>query len=690
MKYRFENISVDQDRIRISGFIAGDTPESDFTIALVDEHNKDIPFKLSRLRRNDVSVKYFKTMSVIDHGFSLSFSARYSFSLLVTIDHSVHRIRLNPLTIAYHNGMQSLRNNRYLQMVKQRLTHGAKPVDYMSWLKKHSLNEEEYTRQKNTEWSEDAPLFSIIIPLYATPERYLRELIDSIEKQTYGKYEVCFADGSPKEKSLEQIVSEYQKTNHRIRYQFLNENRGISGNTNAAVEMASGDFIVLCDHDDLLTHDALYELAKAVKENPECDCIYSDEDKIDETSTKYFDPHFKPDYNIDLLTSNNYICHIYAVRKSIVEKTGGFDEQYDGAQDHDFIMRTTEQARSIVHIPKVLYHWRTHMNSTSVNPESKMYAFEAGKKAIKAHYERVWPELKVDHVEDGASLGIYHTVFDVKEELVSVIIPNKDHTEDLDKAIRSMIEKGTWKNLEFIIVENNSEKKETFEYYDRIQKEYEHVKVVYYKGGFNYSAINNFGVKYAKGKYLLLMNNDVELIEPDSLKEMMGYCVRDDVGIVGCRLLYPDNSIQHAGVVIGIGVAEHILKNTYSGDGSYFNRSMTIQDLSAVTAAVMLVKREVYESVRGLDESFAVAFNDIDFCLRVRNEGKLVVYQPYACFHHYESKSRGLDDNAEKMARYMDEMERFTNRWKTYFEKGDPMYNINLTHQNGSCSLSDE
>jgi glycosyltransferase involved in cell wall biosynthesis len=422
MKYRFENISVENDRIRISGFIAGDTPESDFSIAVVDGRNHDIPFEMHRLRRNDVSVKYFKKMSVIDHGISISLPYTSAFSILVTIDYRVHRIHLNPLLVTYHNGMQSLRNNAFLQAVKTRLS-GHKPVDYQSWQEKHRPSEELLQSQRDAQWPDDSPLFSIVIPLYATPERYLRELIESIEKQTYQKYEVCFADGSPEDQKLEELIGKYQKDNYRIRYQYLNGNFGISGNTNEAVKMASGDFIVLCDHDDLLTENALYELAKAVIENPECDCIYSDEDKIDETSKKYFDPHFKPDYNIDLLTSCNYICHIYAVRKSLVDKTGAFRSEYDGAQDHDFILRTTEQARQIVHIPKVLYHWRTHMASTAANPESKLYAFEAGKKAVRAHFERVWPQYKVEKVTDGASLGIYHTYFDVKEELISVIIP---------------------------------------------------------------------------------------------------------------------------------------------------------------------------------------------------------------------------------------------------------------------------
>ena len=690
MHYRFESIKTDDNQIHISGYITGAKPESDFSVLVTDGKGSKIPYEIKRLIRNDVSAKYFRTASDVLHGISLSFQYIHGnkYFLVVSTDNKTYRILINPITISCHRGMMSLRSNSFLQSVKARVK-GQKPAtDYQKWSEVHRPGPEDLEKQRNTVWSDESPLFSIVIPLYATPEKYLRELIESIQKQTYRKFEICFADGSPENTNLEKIIQEYQKTDGRIRYRKLSENRGISGNTNAALEMASGDFIVLCDHDDLLTEDALFELAAAVRDNPECDCIYSDEDKIDETSEKYFEPYFKPDYNIDLLCSNNYICHLYAVRKSIVEKTGGFREEFDGAQDHDFILRTTETARQTVHIPKVLYHWRIHLGSTSSNPESKLYAFEAGKKAVKAHYERMWPQIEIEKVEDGISLGIYHTVFKVSEELVSVIIPNKDHVDDLDRAVCSLIEKGTWKNLEFIIAENNSEEEKTFAYYEKIQKEYPQVKVIRYEGGFNYSAINNFAVKYANGRYLLLMNNDVELINPDSIKEMIGYCQRDDVGIVGCRLLYEDNTIQHAGVVIGIGVAEHILKNTVSGDGSYFNRAMIAQDMSAVTAAVMMTKKEVYKSLNGLDETYKVAFNDIDYCLRVRETGKLVVYNPYACFYHYESKTRGQDNTSEKMNRYMSELERFTERWKDYYINGDPMYNTNLTHDDGSCSLS--
>ena len=524
--------------------------------------------------------------------------------------------------------------------------------------------------------------FSIIVPLYNTPLHFLDEMIVSVINQKYSNWELCLADGSDGQhvEEVRKHVEKYSVNDSRIKYKRLEKNEGISSNTNEALKMATGDFIVLFDHDDLLTKDALYEFAKAIQKDNECDCVYSDEDKTDETSHVFFDAHFKPDFNIDLLCSVNYICHLFAVRKELVDKYGGFRSEYDGSQDHDFILRMTEKARKTVHVPMVLYHWRVHSNSTAQDPAAKMYCFTAGQKAIRAHYERIWPNIKIDQIENGVSLGIYHTIWHFDEyPLISVVIPNKDHTSDLDKAIRSMIEKGTWPNLEFIVVENNSEKTETFVYYEKIQKEFCNVKVVKYDGDFNYSKINNYGVSFTKGEYILLMNNDVELISPDSLKEMMGYCQREDVGVVGARLLYEDNTIQHAGVVIGInGIADHVFKSEEEHT-TYFSRALIAQDYSAVTAAVMLVKKSIFESVNGLDEKFAVAFNDIDFCLRVRETGKLVVYNPYACFHHYESKSRGAEDTKKKQVRFAKEIALFLERYSDLLKKGDPYYNPNLT-----------
>ena len=678
MKYRFENIKVTDGCLNLDGWAVGESPEQSVTITATSSEGRSIPAKITRMSRNDVSNAVFGDTFSNEYGFTVVYplAANENTYLILQCGNEEKRITLNEKSIKVIQ--YGIKLKRFIVYAIQGKTFDSvrnRGIDYEMF---RTLSKR-YTGLK-IKYTEQSPKFSIIIPLYETPERYLKELLESIQNQSYEKFEVCLADGSRRGKDVSAIVQEYRYKDERFKYKRLAENKGIAGNTNEALSMAEGDFIVLCDHDDLLEKDALYWLAEAIQKEPECDCLYSDEDKIDENSERYFDPHFKPDYNIDLLCSVNYICHVFAVRKSLCDEYGGFRSEYDGAQDYDFILRMTEKARKTVHVPKVLYHWRTHMESTSANPESKMYAYEAGARAIREHYHRVWPEIRIDRIENGISLGIYHTYFETDEnEMISVIIPNKDHTEDLDKAIRPMIEKGSWKNLEFIIVENNSTEAETFAYYEKIQKEYPQIRVVEYTGPFNYSRINNYGEKYANGKYLLLMNNDVELIEKDSLKEMVGYLQRDDVGAVGCRLLYEDDTIQHAGVVIGIGTAEHILKNTVSGDGSYHNRAMTAQDYSAVTAAVMMVKKKDYEELGGFDESFEVAFNDIDLCLRIREKGKLVVYNPYACFHHYESKSRGAEDTPEKKKRFNNEISKFIDRWYDLLVAGDPYYNPNLS-----------
>ena len=416
------------------------------------------------------------------------------------------------------------------------------------------------------------------------------------------------------------------------------------------------------------------------------EAIYTDEDKISMDGKEHFQPHFKTDFNIDLLRSVNYICHLFVVKRSLFEKVGLLNHEYDGAQDYDFVLRCAEQAVNIRHIPKILYNWRAHKDSTAENPESKRYAFEAGIRAIQAHYDRCGIDAEVSAEQLN---GIYRSKYRLKEQpLVSVIIPNKDHTEDLDKCIRSIEEKGTYKNIEYIVIENNSEKKETFAYYEKLQAENPKVKVVFWEREFNYSAINNYGVGFAKGEYLLFLNNDTEIINPDCIEELLGYCMRDDVGIVGARLYYEDDTIQHVGVIIGLGgVAGHTFVGEPKDSLGYFGRIVTAQDYSAVTAACLMTKRKVFEKVNGFEEKLAVAFNDVDFCLKVREAGYLVVYNPYAELHHYESKSRGLEDTEEKVLRFQGEIRTFQYRWKEILNEGDPYYSPNLTLDKTDFSL---
>lgn len=556
-------------------------------------------------------------------------------------------------------------------------------TSYENWRKKYEVTAEELEEQRNKEFSYQ-PRFSIVVPVYQTNPAYLREMLDSIKNQTYGNWQLCVA-GQLEEKAKE-AAEEYAAEEKRIVLGSLDTNEGISGNTNAALSLADGDYIVLADHDDIVPANALYELAKALNEDREIEVLYSDEDKISMDGKTYFEPHFKPDFNPDLLCSMNYICHLFAVKKEVAEAAGAFDSTYDGAQDHDFILRCCEQAKKIYHIPKILYHWRCHMNSTAANPESKLYAFEAGRAAIEAHYKRCGVPAKVENAE---SYGRYRTIYEWQETpLVSVIIPNKDHSEDLNKCIRSILDKSEYRNFEIIVVENNSTEQETFDYYEKIQAECSQIHVIFYEGEFNFSKINNFGAEAAQGEYLLLLNNDTEFIDGRGLRELLDCCMREDVGIVGAKLLYGDDTIQHAGVVLGFGgTAGHAFIGKSRYDTGYFGRISCTQDYSAVTAACMMVKRSVFEQVGGLTEELAVAFNDIDFCLKVRELGKLVVYHPYAELYHYESKSRGYEDSPEKVERFQDEVDRFINRWRRVIEQGDPYYNRNLTLDNSDFSI---
>lgn len=561
---------------------------------------------------------------------------------------------------------------------------------YDTWKKKYEVTPEELERQRR-EVFKHQPVFSLIVPVYRTKKEYLIAMIESVCAQTYPHWQLCIADGScdggaAGTTELTAILEEYARKDTRIQFCTLANNEGISGNSNAALAMASGDFVVLVDHDDLVAPSALYEFAAAQNRESAMDVIYSDEDKVSMDGRKYFEPHFKPDFNLDLLCSMNYICHLFGVKREIANQVGGFDEAYDGAQDLDFILRCTEIAQHICHVPKILYHWRSHLDSTAANPESKLYAFEAGRRAVEAHYRRLQIPARVENAQ---FYGMYHTIYEWRDRpLVSVIIPNKDHAKDLETCICSIWEKSEYRNLEFIIVENNSTEQETFAYYDKLEAEHENMHVVYYEGGFNYSKINNFGARAAKGEYLLLLNNDTEMINKNCIWELLGYCMREDVGAVGAKLLYEDETIQHAGVVAGFGgTAGHAFIGKSRYDTGYFGRILCAQNYSAVTAACMMTKRSVFDEVGGLTEELAVAFNDVDYCLKVQKAGKLVVYNPYAELFHYESKSRGYEDSPEKVERFNGEVEKLLDRWRDIIEKGDPYYNPNLTLDNSDFSL---
>lgn len=557
---------------------------------------------------------------------------------------------------------------------------------YEAWLARHKVDKRTLRRQKHAAFAQK-PLISIVIPLYCTPLPYLKELLESVRRQSYENWQLCLADGSLDDKVKEFIEKHYGREK-RIVYRKLEENGGISVNTNEAVALAAGEYLMLCDHDDTLEPDALYEIVKAINDTG-ADVLYTDEDKVSMDGRHYFDPNFKPDFNLFRLRENNYICHIFVVKKSLTDETGLLRSEFDGAQDFDFILRCCEKAQKITHIPKVLYHWRCHMDSTAADPSSKAYAYEAGRKAVREHYQRLGIDAKVEMTERP---GWYRSHVKVQgNPLISVIIPNKDHTDDLELCLFSMTRKSTYRNYEILIVENNSEKEETFEYYRKLPDRYPKARVLTWEKEFNYSAINNFAAKEAKGEYLLFLNNDVEILTPDWMEEMLQNCQQENVAAVGAKLYYPDDTIQHAGVVLGLGgIAGHIMCRASKEDPGYFGRMISVQEISAVTAACMMVKKSDFDAVGGLDETFQVAFNDIDLCMKFRAAGKKIIFTPYAELYHYESKSRGLEDTPEKQFRFDKEVKRFQEKWAQQLEMGDPYYSPNLSVTEGDCSLRED
>ena len=692
-----ERVNVKEKTCQLRGWAVA---QQRVAVKVFDENKTPVSCSIQMTNRVDVTEMYKECQVEEKCGFFIQLEQIQSKKLYLVFwtpeAKAVHVVSLQPAVIL-KNKVEKYRKKgmSYLK------THGARalavkafhklttvkerPVDYQKWLPKHLPSSAELERQRKTKFSL-TPKISIVVPLYKTDREYLRQLIESVQAQTYSNWELCLSDGSGANSPLEQVLKEYQEKDSRIRVISSEKPLQISQNTNAAMGISTGDFVAFADHDDVLTANALFEYVKAYNENPKLEVFYSDEDKMTMDGNKFFQPHFKPDFNLDLLCSVNYICHLFMAKKSLIEKVGMLRPEYDGAQDYDFIFRCVEATDQICHVPKILYHWRSHEQSTSENPESKRYAFDAGQRAVQAHYDRIGVKAEV---LQGEYLGLYRTKF-IRDydPLISIIIPNKDHLEDLRRCMNSIEEKSTYQNYEYIIVENNSTQKETFEYYQKLEKEDPKAHVLYWDGPFNYSAINNFGAKEAKGEYLLLLNNDTEIINPNCLEELLGYCMRDDVGIVGARLYYEDDTIQHAGVVLGFGgIAGHCFVQQPRTSTGYCHRIICAQDYSAVTAACMMVKKEIFDAVGGLSEDLQVAFNDIDFCIKVRDYGKLVVYNPYAELYHYESKSRGLEDTPEKIARFNKEIATLEQHWPDIFRKPDPYYNPNLTLDSQDFSL---
>ncbi len=693
--YMEEEIVGPKRSCQLRGWAVDATPVS---VRVFDQDKKQIPCNIQKTARVDVE-EMFKEHPVRGKcGFFIELDDLKGDWIYLVFQSrrgkAVHRVSLNRLVIlqkavryyqAHGLGALFAKGAGKISNISKR------PIIYQKWIQKHLPSPGELEKQKKTSFGYE-PLISVVVPLYCTPPEYLEKMIQSVQAQTYGNWELCLSDGSGADSPIRDILKQWEKREPRIHVLYHEEKLNIAKNTNAAIQAAQGEFVAFMDHDDEITPNALFECVKALNKDRQIQMIYSDEDKMSMDGHKFFQPHMKPDFNQDLLCTVNYICHLFVVRRKVLDQVGMLRPEYDGAQDHDLILRCTEAVEEphrmerICHIPKVLYHWRSHEDSTSENPKSKLYAFDAGQRAVQAHYDRIGIKAEV---YKGEYLGLYRTRFIRDHDpLVSVIIPNKDHTEDLKRCLDSLEERSSYKNLEYIIIENNSEKKETFDYYKELEASCPRAKVVYWEREFNYAAINNYGVGFAKGEYFLFLNNDTEVINEDCVEELLGYCMRPDVGAVGARLYFEDDTIQHAGVVIGFGgVAGHCFVQQLRGYSGYCHRIISAQDYSAVTAACMMVPREVFTQVDGFCEELAVAFNDIDFCLKVRRAGKLIVYNPYAELYHYESKSRGLEDTPEKVARFNKEIAVFEKRWPDILRTGDPYYNPNLTLDSQDFSL---
>ena len=562
--------------------------------------------------------------------------------------------------------------------------------------------QEERARQE-AQVFENPVRISILVPLYNTPKEFLTQMMDSVKNQTYGGWELCLADGSDQEHAyVGEICRQYAGQDSRILYKKLARNEKISGNTNQCLKMATGEYIGLFDHDDILHPEVLYEYVKVINEQ-QADYIYCDETTFKGNDINHMlTMHFKPDFAPDNLRANNYICHFSVFKRSLLEGTELFRSKFDGSQDHDMILRLTDRAEKIVHVPRILYYWRSHPGSVAADINAKSYAIDSARGAVADHLrQHGYTHFKI------SSTRAFETIFRIRYQIegnpkISIVIANKDHEADLRRLVTSIRERSTYDNYELIIVENNSETEEIFSYYGELldrpfvrgeevsQSADNKITIVTYNGAFNYSAVNNLGASKTAGDYILLLNNDTEVISVNWMEELLMYAQREDVGAVGAKLYYPDKTIQHAGVVIGLGAhrtAGHTHYKQSRENLGYMGRLCYAQNVSAVTGACLLVKKELFEKVGGLDPGFAVSLNDVDFCLKLRQLGYLNVFTPFAELYHYESASRGLDDTGEKAERYNKESEKFREKWKAVLEKGDPYYNPNFSLDRSDYSV---
>lgn len=554
---------------------------------------------------------------------------------------------------------------------------------YQRWIRMNEPGPRELAEQRDHIFT-SRPRISIIVPTWNTPRAQFQAMIQSVLEQTYDNWELCIADGGSSDATFRKVLRRLAAQDARIRLTLLPGNRGISGNTNAALALATGEYVALLDHDDRLAPFALFEIVQALNNSPEADFLYSDEDVIDESGRRRSDPHFKPDWSPETLRSHNYICHLAVLKRDLVERVGRFRSEFDGSQDYDLFLRVSEQAKKIVHIPRVLYHWRRHDRSTVGDDTGKMYAYESARKALQDHLRRLnLPgQIKIGNV-----LGTYQATYRLNQKpLVSIIIPTRDQRTVLARCLES-VARSSYDNYEILLVENHSEEPETFAYYREVGRSPK-VRLLTWDREFNYAAVNNYAVGEARGDVLLFLNNDTQVINNDWLERMLEHIQRPEVGAVGAKLYYPDNTVQHAGVVLGIGgIAGHVHRSFPRESPGYCHRMVVTQNVSVVTGACLMMRKRVFQDVGGFDDRFILAFNDVDLCIRLRQRNYDVIWTPHAELFHFESKTRGHDDTPEKIHRFEYEINWFLRKWGTLLESGDPFYNRNLTLQREDFSL---
>lgn len=537
---------------------------------------------------------------------------------------------------------------------------------YLKWISENETD----LKHKKFKYN---PKISVIIPVYNVSRKLLSECLDSVLKQTYTNFEICIADDNSPSEETRKTLKEYEEKDSRIKVIYRKKNGMISKASNSAIEIATGEFIMLVDNDDTISKDAMYYVVEALNENKELDFIYSDEDKLDYNGRR-LEPHFKPDYSPDTFMAVNYICHLTTIRKSLVEKVGGFRSEYDGSQDYDLFLRVTELTNNIYHIEKILYHWRMSATSTAGYLGNKEYTKDASIKALEDALKRRKIEGKVYH---NPNVSTYLIDYKHDYPLVSIIIPTRNYGKVLKVCIDSLYNKCTYENFEIIVVDNGSDEQSTLDLFKEYTNEHSNFKVVKAPGEFNYSYINNIGVKESKGEYILLLNNDTEVIQGDFLDKMVGYASQKHVGAVGIKLLYPDNKVQHAGVVLGYGgVAGHVYVTASKDDNGLMGRLAMPYNYSAVTAACLLVSRKKFDEVGGFDEKLKVALNDVDLNLKFLDKGYYNTQLSYITMYHHESKSRGYEVTSEKTERFKKEQEYVMKKWGKKIEK-DNFFSLN-------------